>query len=101
VPDLVNISLDLVLDKEKGIFHATNAGYTSWADLAMNVVQMMGGDLSLIKAVPVEAMHLKAKRPHYSVLQSEKGISLTSFEDALERYIHAYKNLYQSLNIAV
>lgn len=101
VPDLVNISLDLLLDKEKGIFHVTNAGHTNWADLALNVVQMAGGDTSLIKAMPVEEMNLKARRPHYSVLQSEKGIKLTSFENALERYMQVYEDLYQSLHIAV
>ena len=71
------------------------------AALAFNVVQLAGGDSSLIKAMPVEAMNLKAKRPHYSVLQSEKGIKLTWFENALERYKQEYENLYQSLHMAV
>lgn len=95
------MSLDLLLDKEQGIFHVTNTGHTTWADLALNVVQMAGGDSSLIKSMPVEEMNLKAKRPHYSVLQSEKGIKLTSFENALERYIQVYEHLYQRLHMAV
>ncbi|MDB5119323.1 MAG: sugar nucleotide-binding protein, partial [Sphingobacteriales bacterium] len=37
VPDLVNASLNLLLDNESGIWHLSNEGVLSWADLAIDV----------------------------------------------------------------
>jgi dTDP-4-dehydrorhamnose reductase len=101
VPDLVNESLDLLLDNEHGIFHLANHGEITWADLAKKVAEMSGCDTSLINAKPLNRLRLKAERPNYSVLQSEKGIKLPSLENALERYFEAVANVYQSGAIAV
>ena len=38
-------------------------------------------------------MGWKASRPLYSVLQSEKGIKLTHFENALNRYFEQCSNI--------
>ena len=32
VPDLVNVSLDLLMDGESGVWHLANQGATTWAD---------------------------------------------------------------------
>jgi dTDP-4-dehydrorhamnose reductase len=101
VPDLVNESLDLLLDNEYGIFHLANHGTTTWADLALKVAEMAGCDQSLVSAKPFSRMNVKAKRPCYSVLQSEKGIKLPHLEDALRRYMEAVANVYHSNSIAV
>lgn len=89
VPDLVHASLDLLLDGEHGIVHMTNDGALSWAELARQVAGMAGYDVSLIREVPVRKLRLKARRPYYSVLVSEKGIKLPTVEAALERYFEA------------
>jgi dTDP-4-dehydrorhamnose reductase len=34
VPDLVNVSLDLLIDRERGIWHLTNGEAVTWAELA-------------------------------------------------------------------
>lgn len=101
VPDLVNESLDLLLDNEHGIFHLTNHGKITWADLARKIAEMAGCDIELVDAKPLSQMRLKAKRPNYSVLQSEKGIKLATVDDALQRYFEAVANVYQSGAIAV
>jgi dTDP-4-dehydrorhamnose reductase len=101
VPDLVHESLDLLLDNEHGIFHLTNNGKITWADLARKVAEMAGCDVSLVNAKPLSRMCLRAKRPQYSVLQSEKGIKLPTLENALQRYFEAVANVYQSGAIAV
>ena len=72
-----------------------------WADLARQVALMSGCDEDLVKGVPVHRMRLEAKRPKYSVLQSEKGIVLPSLLDALERCFEAAGIEYQSKKIAV
>jgi len=101
IPDLVHTSLDLLIDGDKGIHHVTNGEAISWAGLAEKVALMGGYDLSLIQAVPKHKMMWRAKRPRYSVLQSEKGISLPSLDNALERCFEALGNTYQSGRIAV
>ncbi len=86
VPDLVNVCLDLVIDKEKGIWHLTNKGEITWADLAIKVAEKAGYDGEMVLAQPFELMKRKAVRPKYSVLKSENGILLPGLNNALNRY---------------
>ena len=89
VPDLVHASLDLLLDGEHGICHVTNDGALTWAELARQAAVLAGYDPLLVRAVPLRALHPRARRPYYSVLVSEKGIRLPTVEAALERYLEA------------
>jgi hypothetical protein len=41
-------------------------------------------------------MQFVAKRPHYSVLKTEKGIVLPSLHHALERYFHDAEHIIKS-----
>jgi dTDP-4-dehydrorhamnose reductase len=101
VPDLINISLDLMLDNEKGIYHVANMARITWADLAYKIADMAGLDSSYIKPVPANTLSLKAKRPKNNVLQSEKGIVMPSLEVALQRYLEATGNYYLARTVAV
>jgi dTDP-4-dehydrorhamnose reductase len=88
VPDLVDISLDLFIDEEEGIWHLSNEGMLTWSDFARNIAGRGGYSKNkLIGRSPAE-MGWKARRPVYSVLQSEKGIKLPRLENALDRYFH-------------
>lgn len=86
VPDLVNVCLDLLIDKEKGIWHLTNKGEISWAGLAYKVAEKNNLDAGLINKQPGDLMKWRAVRPNYSVLKSEKGILLPTLDNALNRY---------------
>jgi dTDP-4-dehydrorhamnose reductase len=86
VPDLVNTALDLLIDDEKDIWHVANDGEITWADMAYEVAKMGGFNKSLLKPRPLQLMNLKAPRPVYSVLKSEKGVILPTLENALSRY---------------
>lgn len=88
VPDLINAALDLLIDNEKGIWHLTNDGTISWANLARKVAGKANLNVDLIDARPMHELNLKAPRPYYSVLKSEKGIVLPTLEEALNRYFH-------------
>ncbi|HEX8333782.1 MAG TPA: dTDP-4-dehydrorhamnose reductase [Segetibacter sp.] len=101
VPDLVHETLDLLLDNQSGIFHITNDGEITWAELARKVAEMAGCDEGLVCGKPLSKMRFKAKRPNYSVLKSEKGIKLPTLQDSLQRYFEAVANVYQSGAIAV
>ena len=87
VPDLVHACLDLLIDKEKGIWHLTNAHPITWADLAIKACEMAGVDKRNVDAKQHAALGWSASRPLYSALTSERGILLPSLEDALERYL--------------
>ncbi len=99
VPDLVNVSLDLLIDKEKGIWHLTNNGGITWANLARKVSDKAGLDTDLVEAQPMHLLNWKAPRPRYSVLKSEKGILLPSLENALMRYFEEHKSVSVELEL--
>ncbi|GEO08205.1 family 1 glycosylhydrolase [Segetibacter aerophilus] len=96
VPDLVHESLDLLLDCAQGIYHVSNSGKTSWANFATLIAMMAGYDTSLVQGVSIDQMGYLAPRPQNSLLESEKGIKLPSFETALQHYFEAYGSNYQT-----
>lgn len=86
VPDLVNSSLDLLIDNESGVWHLANSGEITWAKLAAEVAQRGGFINDLIHSVPSSSFMYKAKRPAYSVLNSERAVLLPDLGHALDRY---------------
>ena len=87
VPDLVNVSLDLIIDKGRGIWHLANEGAITWADLAYSVANAFDLDTGLIQPVTHKELAYAADRPTYSVLATNKGYLLPTLENALQRYI--------------
>lgn len=79
VPDLVHACLDLLIDKEKGIWHLTNATPVAWYELAEMAAQAADVAAASLRQVP-------AARPAYSALGSERAVLLPSLSSALERY---------------
>jgi dTDP-4-dehydrorhamnose reductase len=90
VPDLVNETLSLLIDQEKGIIHIANAGEVSWEQFAIKaaLTSRMNLRTDLIKGVSEDQIRLKAKRPKRSVLVSERQQRLSSLDNAIERYFH-------------
>jgi dTDP-4-dehydrorhamnose reductase len=85
VPDLVNTSLDLLLDEAAGIWHVANQGACTWAELARMAAQHAGLSPDFVVPRPMVDFGLAAARPRQSVLVSERGIVLPSLEHALSR----------------
>ena len=99
IPDLVNVSLDLLIDKEKGIWHLANAGETTWAQLAVAVASRAGLDIDLVLPKPQQMMGFSANRPAYSVLKSKNGVLLPSLENALDRFFEEKRKVaLQTIN---
>jgi dTDP-4-dehydrorhamnose reductase len=92
VPDLVNASLDLLIDHECGVWHLANKGEITWADLARLAAQLAGVNTDRIEARPLEDLGLVAPRPTYSVLGSERGGLLPNLDDAIARYFSERKS---------
>jgi dTDP-4-dehydrorhamnose reductase len=86
VPDLVDKTLDLLIDEENGIWHLTNDGSLTWHEFAEEVADRKGYNKKYIASCSQEEMNWKARRPQYSALQSEKGILLPPLQEAIGRY---------------
>ncbi|HJT52022.1 MAG TPA: sugar nucleotide-binding protein, partial [Nitrosospira sp.] len=89
VPDLVNVCLDLLIDKEAGIWHLTNGEPITWLGLALRAAEKVGIDPSALEGRTRDKLGYVALRPFYSALSSERGILLPTLDDALDRYIAA------------
>ena len=86
VPDLVDRSIDLLIDGESGIWHLTNNGTLTWFDLAKEVALRANLNPSLLVPATQKELGFKAKRPTFSALKSGKGLTMPSLEQALDRY---------------
>ena len=87
VPDLVNATLDLLLDGSRAVWHLANAGETSWADFARTAANAAAVAPRTLRVVSSEELRRPARRPAYSVLGTERGFVLPALDDALARYI--------------
>ena len=88
VPDLVNTSLDLLIDGEKGVWHLANQSEITWAELARLAAKQAGVNAKGIEARPSQDLGFVAPRPSYSVLGSERGVLLSTLDDAIARYLN-------------
>ena len=91
VPHLVNACLDILIDGETGIWHLANKGSLSWAEFAFFVAERFDLNKSLINAVNAAEISYPARRPFNSVLASERGHLLPSFESAMDEYLKEQK----------
>jgi len=89
VPDLVNVSLDLLIDRECGIWHLSNGDALSWAELARRACAAAGVPSERLEEVAAEACGFVAQRPRNTVLGSERALLMPSLDDALRRYVAA------------
>jgi dTDP-4-dehydrorhamnose reductase len=92
LPDLVNISLDLMIDDEHGIWHLANQGHMTLSDLAYEVAERAGLKKQLLLTQKTASMPWVAKRPLNSSLASEKSSLMPSLHNALDRFFHEYYN---------
>jgi dTDP-4-dehydrorhamnose reductase len=97
VPDLVNFSLDLLIDQATGIWHLTNEGTYTWAELGRLALRVAGLDESCILGRSAATFNWAARRPRYSALASQHGVLLPSVESGIWRYL-ADEQLEQTAN---
>ena len=86
VPDLVDATLDLLIDGEVGIWHLANRGEVTWAEFAERIAALLDLDRDLIAPAPWSTLGWAAERPAYAPLASERGCLMPTLESALERY---------------
>ncbi|MDQ3374560.1 MAG: SDR family oxidoreductase, partial [Acidobacteriota bacterium] len=91
IPDLVNASLDILIDGETGLWHLTQQGAVTWAEFARWAGKLADLDSTLVIGCTTAELNLAARRPLFSVLGSERGTLLPSLEHSLVRFIDNYK----------
>jgi dTDP-4-dehydrorhamnose reductase len=91
VPDLVEASLDLLIDGETGIRHLANAGRVSWAGFARLVAMALELDPNLVIGKPAAQFGWAAPRPHDVSLASDRPGLMRALEDAVGRYAEAVR----------
>ena len=80
VPDLVNASLDLLIDGETGIWHLANRGALSWGELARRAAARGGFD-------PNRVILDRTDRDAISTaLDSVRGSMMPTLDSALDRF---------------
>ena len=87
VPDLVHASLDLLIDREAGLWHLANEGAISWFDFARSAAARSGRPVDLITPVETVRMWGPAARPPYSALSSSRARLLRPLDDALRAFV--------------
>jgi dTDP-4-dehydrorhamnose reductase len=81
VPDLVNATLDLLIDGERGIWHLANVGEVTWLDFVRRGAALAGLSGEHLR----EASPASPAGPPNTALGSERGRLLPTLEDALAR----------------
>ncbi|MDP2357962.1 MAG: family 1 glycosylhydrolase [Beijerinckiaceae bacterium] len=79
VPDLVNATLDLLIDTEAGLWHLANDGMMSWCDLAELAAERVGINWKRTTGNQRRSAKITA-------LTSRRGIILPKLDDAVARY---------------
>jgi dTDP-4-dehydrorhamnose reductase len=90
VPDLVNATLDLLIDGERGIWHLANPAIVTWAGFARLVAERAGYDSARVASCSSRSLGFKAARPSFTPLASERGSFMPCLEDSLDRLFHEW-----------
>jgi len=85
VPDLGNATLDLLIDREHGVWHVANPDAVTWRDFAAETAARAGLDPRAVEGRPAEAFNWTAPRPKYSALGTHRGVLLPSLYSSLDR----------------
>nr|WP_295902782.1 NAD(P)-dependent oxidoreductase [uncultured Bdellovibrio sp.] len=88
VPDLVNASLELLIDKESGVVHLANEGKMSWFELASLAHKQSGFNKhAFLISCTHDCLNFRARRPLNSSLVSDRIKSLPAVEQATFEYL--------------
>jgi dTDP-4-dehydrorhamnose reductase len=89
----VHTVLDLLVDREFGVWHLANEGAVTWFDLARSAAALIGRAADGI--VPAEAARVRgpAARPPFSALSSQRARLMRPLDAALDAFGAAWPNV--------
>jgi dTDP-4-dehydrorhamnose reductase len=82
--DLVNHSLDLLIDDARGIWHVVNDGVSAEADLLRKMAERFGERPQTFQTCRLADLSLPAPRPSFSALTSRRGGLVRPLDEALD-----------------
>ncbi|TFB14183.1 dTDP-4-dehydrorhamnose reductase [Filobacillus milosensis] len=90
--DLARLLIDMIQTNKHGIYHASNEGFCSWAELAMEIFKQSNIN-TVVKPITTEEFPTRATRPKNSRMSKEKlmdkgFVSLPNWQDAVKRYLN-------------
>jgi dTDP-4-dehydrorhamnose reductase len=90
VDDLVDRVLDLLIDREAGVWHVANDGACTWEELVRDAALACG--VSTRRLAPRSATEIgwTAPRPLYSAIATRRGAALPTLGDALARFAQSW-----------
>lgn len=91
VPDLCRATLDLLIDRECGVWHLTNGDAVSWFAFARQIAKAAGYDSDLITAIPASQAGWAAPRPRACPLTSTRGRMMPPLSCAIRRFLDGYQ----------
>ncbi len=86
-PDLVDATLDLVLDGGCGVWHLANQGCVSWYEFAVAAARTSGREVSRLVPATGADIGWIARRPRRSPLESIRGGGMPDLESAIVRFV--------------
>lgn len=89
--DLARLIVELIKTNKYGIYHATNEGFTSWAEFAQEIFKQTDRKM-LVNSISSEEYPTRAIRPKNSRLSKQKLVEngftpLPTWQDSLARYL--------------
>jgi dTDP-4-dehydrorhamnose reductase len=87
LPDLVNASLDLLVDGAAGIWHLTNGDPVTWSELAIRAADCANLSKRSLVNCRSDELDFVARRPRYSALASNRSMLMPSLASSLARYM--------------
>src|SRR5437016_5725836 len=89
--DLADAIARLITTDRYGLYHATNAGSTTWCGFATEIFRQAGLEV-VVTPITTAQFGAKAGRPAYSVLDGSKlaaaiGCPMRSWQEALADYL--------------
>ena len=85
--DVVEKTMELIEMNQEGYFHISSKGATTWHGVAQELIRLMGNNTTL-EAVPSSEFEMKAERPAYSLLNTQKiedlGLKPIGWKEGLE-----------------
>ena len=90
--DLAQATTALLKKKAVGLFHITNSGSCTWYEFAKEIIQQAAGGQIEVLPIDSTAFGRPARRPAYSVLDTEKfnrvtGMHMRPWQEALHEYL--------------
>jgi dTDP-4-dehydrorhamnose reductase len=101
VPDLVNATLDLLIDGAQGIWHLANKGSVSWLEFGQMVYRQAELDSGLLQPIATDQLALLAPRPANSTLISLKGDLMPTLESSLHQCVRELVELFPTKEAAI